>query len=96
MEKEIPKTILVEIPNPIPDRIVIESNIPDKIILEGPAGIPLLLPDEFVLPVKFPDKMPEVELVWRGSPIEVKITMDQIMNKEADGKNCVMIVPCNS
>lgn len=96
MEKEIPKTILVEMPNPIPDRIVIESNIPDKIILEGPAGIPLLLPDEFVLPVKFPDKMPEVELVWRGSPIEVKITMDQIMNKEADGKNCVMIVPCNS
>lgn len=96
MEKEIPKSIIVEMPQPIPERIVVESQIPDKIILEGPEGIPLLLPEEFVLPVKFPDKMPEVELVWRGSPIEVKITMDQIMNKEADGRNCVMIVPCKS
>lgn len=95
MEKEIPKTIIVDIPKPIPERIIVESKIPDKIILEGPAGIPLLLPDEFVLPVKFPDKMPEVELVWKGSPIEVKITMDEIINKDAEGKNCVMIVPCN-
>jgi hypothetical protein len=94
MEKEIPKTIVVDIPKPIPEKIIVESKIPDKIILEGPAGIPLLLPDEFVLPVKFPDKMPEVELVWRGSPIEVKITMDEIINKDSEGKNCVMIVPC--
>jgi hypothetical protein len=94
-EKEIPKTILVEMPKPIPDKIIVESNIPDKIILEGPVGIPLLLPEEFVLPVKFPEKMPEVELVWKGNPIEVKITMDQLIDKESDGKNCVMIVPCN-
>ena len=96
MEKEIPKIILVEMPNLIPSRIVVDSKIPDKIILEGPAGIPLLLPEEFVLPIKFPDKMPEVELVWRGSPIEIKITMDKIIDKEADGTNCVMIIPCKS
>lgn len=95
MEKEIPNTIVVEIPKPIPEKIIVESNIPDKIILEGPTGIPLILPEEFYLPIKFPEKMPEVELVWRGNPIEVKITMDQILDKEADGKNCVMIVPCN-
>lgn len=95
MEKTIPNTIIVEMPKPIPEKIIVESNIPDKIILEGPAGIPLLLPEEFALPVKFPDKMPEVELVWKGSPIEVKITMDQIVNKESDGKQCVMIVPCS-
>lgn len=94
IEKEIPKTILVEMPRPIPEKIVVESSIPDKIILEGPTGIPLLIPDEFALPIKFPDKMPEIELVWRGSPIEVKVTMDEVINKEADGKNCVMIVPC--
>lgn len=94
MERDIPNTILVEMPNPIPEKIIVESEIPDKIILEGPEGIPLLLPEEFVLPVKFPDKMPEVEMVWRGSPIEVKITMDEVLDKEADGKNCVMIVPC--
>jgi hypothetical protein len=96
MEKEIPKTILVEMPKPIPEKIMVESNIPDKIVLEGPEGIPLLLPDDFALPVKFPEQMPEIELVWRGSPIEVKVTMDEITNKDADGKNCVMIVPCKS
>ena len=94
LEKEIPKTIVVEMPNPIPEKIVVESQIPDRIILEGPEGIPLILPDEFVLPVKFPDKMPEVELVWKGSPIEVKVTLDEVLDKEADGRNCVMIVPC--
>jgi hypothetical protein len=94
MEKEIPNTIVVEMPKPIPEKIVVESNIPDKIVLEGPTGIPLLLPEEFALPIKFPDKMPEVELVWKGSPIEVKITMDQIISQEADGRQCVMIVPC--
>jgi hypothetical protein len=93
MEKEIPTTILVEIPEPIPEKIVVESTIPDKIVLEGPESIPLILPEDISVPLTMPEN-PEVEMVWRGSPIEVKITMDEIMDKQADGKNCVMITPC--
>ncbi len=96
-DNQIPNIILVEMPKPIPDRIIVESNIPDRILLEGPIGIPLLLPDDFSLPVKFPDKMPEIELVWKGSPIEVKITMDEILGKDENGnQQCVMIVPCKN
>lgn len=95
MEKEIPNTIVVEMPKPIPERIVVESNIPNKIVLEIPEGIPLLLPSNFELPVKFPDKMPEIELVWKGQPFELKVTMDEIL-KQAEGNKCVMISPCTN
>jgi hypothetical protein len=94
MDREIPNKIVVEMLNPIPDRIFVESNIPNKIILEGPSGIPLLIPDNFFLPIKFPDKMPEIEMVYRGAPVELKITMDQIIDQTADGQNCVKIIPC--
>lgn len=95
MEKTIPESIIVEMPQPIPDTILIEHNLPDKLILEGPASIPLELPENIVLPVKFPDEMPEIEMIYRGAPIEVKITMEEIISKDADGKQCVMIVPCS-
>lgn len=94
MEKTIPDTILIEMPQPIPDTILIEHDLPEKLILEGPASIPLELPEDIVLPVKFPDKMPEIEMIYRGAPIEVKVTMDEIISKDADGRNCVMITPC--
>jgi hypothetical protein len=93
MEKEIPHTILVEMPDPIPEKIVVESTIPDKIILEGPVSIPLELPENISVPLKMPEN-PEVEMVWRGSPVEVKITLDEILDTAADGRNCVMITPC--
>lgn len=92
MEKDIPDRIIVEIPKPIPDRIVVESNIPHTITLEGPVGIPLILPEEFFLPVKFPDVMPSIAV--NVNPVEVKITMDEIIGKTEDGRQCVMIVPC--
>lgn len=94
IEDVIPEKIILEIPKPIPEKIIVESHIPDRIILEGPASIPLSIPDNFGIPLLFPDKMPEMEVVYRGAPIEVKITMDQIMDKNADGQNCVMITPC--
>lgn len=84
----IPERIILEVPTPIPNRIIVESNIPDRIIM-----VPEI-PENFGIPVIFPDKMPEMEVVYRGAPIEVKITMDQIMDKDADGRNCVMITPC--
>ena len=94
VEHDLPTTILVEMPKPIPEKIIVESNIPQTITLEGPDSIPVFVPEDVFIPVKFPDTMPQVEMVWKGSPIEVKITMDQIIDKSAEGKNCVMIVPC--
>jgi len=94
LESDIPERILVEMPEPIPKTITLEHNLPDKIILEGPASIELKIPENLGIPLVFPDEMPEVEMVYRGAPVEVKITMDEILDKEADGRNCVMITPC--
>lgn len=92
--KGIPDKIILEIPKPIPEKIILESNLPDRIILEGPRSIPLEIPENLGIPVIFPDIMPEIPLVYRGAPIELKITMDEIMSKDAEGRNCVMITPC--
>lgn len=94
MEKDIPNKIIVEIPKPIPEKLVIEHNIPSKIALDGPVSIPLTLPENFFLPVKFPDVMPQVEMVYKGSPIELKVSMDEVVSKDAEGKQCFMLVPC--
>jgi hypothetical protein len=94
LESEIPERIIVEMPEPIPEKITLEHDLPDKIILEAPKTIELEIPDGLGIPLILPDEMPEVEMVYRGAPVEVKITMDEILNKEADGRNCVMITPC--
>jgi hypothetical protein len=94
IESTLPERIIVDIPTPIPERIILDaSQLPDKIILEGPLSIPLSMPENFGIPVLFPEKMPEMEIVYRGAPIEVKITMDEILEKSAAG-HCVQIVPC--
>lgn len=94
VENTLPERIIIDMPNPIPDRIAVD--MPDRIILDAPKSIMLEIPENFGIPVLFPDKMPEVEMVWRGAPIEVKITMDQIMAANENGGSCVMIVPCIS
>lgn len=96
LNKAIPERIVIEMPKPIPEKIIIESNIPNEITLIGPQSIPISIPEGIGLPVIFPDVMPEIPLVFRGPPIEFKITMDQIMDKAADNSNCVMIVPCSA
>lgn len=95
LNRAIPDRILVEIPKPIPERIIVESNIPSEIILKGPESIPVHVPEGIGLPVLFPDVMPEIPLVFRGPPVEFKITMDQILDKSGECTNPVMIVPCN-
>ncbi len=94
MDKPIPERIVVEMPEPIPTEILLKHDLPRSIILEAPESIPLSLPENISVPLRFPDEIPPMELVYRGAPIEVKITMDQILDREADGRNCVMIVPC--
>jgi len=96
--RDIPNRILIEMPDPIPDRIIVDAaGIPKSIQVVGfpesiqvvgfPAGIDLLPPKE----------LPPVEMIYTGSPIpiEVKVTMADMMPSTEDGKvNCVMISPC--
>jgi hypothetical protein len=94
IEDTIPERIVVEMPRPIPERIIVESNIPSEITLLAPESIPIHVPKDVFLPVKFPDVMPQLEMVYKGAPIELKITMDELVSKTADGKQCVMLIPC--
>lgn len=93
-DSKIPDRIVVEIPKPIPDRIVLEHNLPSEIILKGPQSIPVFVPEDVFIPVRFPDTMPTLPVTVTLAPVEFKITMDQVPQKTADGRNCVMITPC--
>ena len=94
LSSEIPNKIKLEAVTPIPERIILDaSSLPDKIEVIG-------IPDQIEI-IGFPDSIPltlpenpEVELVYRGSPIEVKVNMDEMLSKDEEGHNCVMITPC--
>jgi len=92
---EVPKSIMLEVPDNFPRSIKLDaSDIPDKIQVVGfPKHIELVGPTEIKLVM--PDK-PEVEMVYRGAPIDVKIQLD--VNRlvgENEKLQCVAIVPCN-
>jgi hypothetical protein len=98
MEKPIPDKISVEMIKPIPTNITVDgSTIPTVISVVGFKDIISIVgfPDGIrLLP---PETMPPVEMVWKGDPIEVKLTMDNLMTVNEDGETkaqCVMIVPC--
>lgn len=95
--EDIPEEILVRMVEPIPTEIFVNaSDMPTELRVTGfPESIKLEIPDDLGIPVLFPEEMPKLEIApYRGAPIELKITMDDIMPKEADGRNCVMITPC--
>lgn len=99
MEHPIPEKILVEMVEPIPHKIILDASgvptslpvtgIPDEIRMVGfPEGIPILFPKE--------EDMPKMELVYKGAPLELKITMDKIISSAMEDENgqCVKIIPC--
>jgi hypothetical protein len=95
MEKPIPEKILVEQVKPIPEEILVKHDIPSELSITGmPESLEITIPENMGIPVIFPDKMPEMELVYKGAPIEMKITMDEMIAQNEDGNNCVMITPC--
>ena len=92
----IPKSLTLEVGKDFPKSIKLDaSEIPDKIQVVGiPKHIELVgdFPSEIKLVM--PDK-PEVELVYKGAPIDVKIQLD--VNRlvgEGEKSQCVAIVPC--
>jgi hypothetical protein len=97
-EQPIPEKILVEMVEPIPSRIILDASgvptslpvtgIPDALYVKGfPDGIPVLFPKE--------EDMPKMELVYKGAPLELKITMDKMISAADDSDApCVRIMPC--
>jgi hypothetical protein len=92
---KIPERIELFVPVKIPEKITIEHNLPSVIRVEG---LPDVIRLEHNLPtfieLKLPEK-PEIELVYKGSPIPVQIQLD--IQKLADDENypCVALIPCH-
>jgi hypothetical protein len=91
------ETVKLELINPLPNSIYLDtSGLPSSIKVEGMIDTIKVegIPD--FLKVQFPEKMPEIDLVYRGGPIEMKLVMDNMITTNEDGTtNCVMLVPCN-
>ena len=92
----LPSTIGLDIPKELPTIKLDTSGIPDKIQVVGiPSAIELIgAPSEIKLVL--PEK-PEIELVYKGAPIDVKINLDiSKLTGENEKAACVAIVPCNN
>lgn len=96
MARDIPNRIVVETLTPIPEHILVKG-IPDELRVVGiPDHIEVTgFPDS--IPVTFPDEMPQIELVYKGAPIEFKVNLQPIVDSETgDPKQCFMLVPCGT
>jgi len=92
--KNLPSSIPIIAPESFPDIKIDATSIPDRIQVVGiPSTIELVgAPSEIKLVL--PEK-PEIELVYKGAPIDVKINLDigRITGENGDAQ-CVAIVPC--
>jgi hypothetical protein len=92
----LPRSIKLEVPDSFPAIKIDASGIPTSIQVVGiPPSIELIgAPSEIRLVL--PDK-PEIELVYKGAPIDVKINLDISRLTGDDGNaQCVAIVPCKT
>jgi PKD repeat protein len=92
---DLPSFIKLSLPDEMPTIKLDTSGIPSQIQVVGiPSTIELIgAPSEIKLVL--PEK-PEIELVYKGAPIDVKINLDINRLTGDDGtQNCVAIVPCN-
>jgi hypothetical protein len=91
----IPNTIKLEMPEIMPVIKIDASEIPDKIKVVGIPSTIELVGAPSAIQLVMPEK-PEIELVYKGAPIDVKINLDMTKITGEDGKaQCVAIVPCN-
>jgi hypothetical protein len=91
----LPSSIKLEVPNVMPTIKIDASGIPEKIQVVGiPSAIELIgAPSEIKLVM--PEK-PEIELVYKGAPIDVKINLDVTKLTGENGEQpCFALVPCN-
>jgi hypothetical protein len=93
---DIPEFIPIKVPEDFPREIFLNASgipkeiqvvgVPSVIQLQGyiPSTIQLLMPEN-----------PEIELVYKGAPIDVKVELDLTkLTGEGNKTNCVSIVPC--
>jgi hypothetical protein len=85
----------LEVPSVFPTIKIDATGIPDKIQVVGiPSAIELVGPSEIKLVL--PEK-PEIELVYKGAPIEVKVNLDvSRLTGEGENAQCFALVPCKS
>ena len=91
---DLPKAIKLEVPENLPSIKIDATGIPTTIQVVGiPSTIELVgAPSEIKLVM--PEK-PEIELVYKGAPIDVKINLDiSRLTGDNDNAQCVAIVPC--
>jgi hypothetical protein len=84
VQEDFPREILLNASG-VPKEIQVVG-VPSVIQLQGyiPSVIQLLMPEN-----------PEIELVYKGSPIDVKVELDLTkLNGDGNKTNCVSIVPC--
>ena len=90
----LPKFIPLQVPDYFPSIKIDASGIPDKIQVVGIPSVIELIGAPSEIKLVLPDK-PEVELVYKGSPIDVKISLDiGRITGENGNAQCVAIVPC--
>lgn len=92
----LPEAIKLEVPENFPASIKLDaSEIPDKIQVVGiPPAIELIGNIPTAIQLVMPEK-PEVELVYKGAPIDVKIQLDvSRLTGDDQHAQCVAIVPC--
>lgn len=91
----LPSSIKLDLADNFPSVFKLEAvGIPEKIQVTGiPSTIELTgAPSEIKLVM--PEK-PEIEMVYKGAPIDVKINLDiSKLTGENENLNCVAIVPC--
>lgn len=95
LEHNLPEVIQLEAPK----NLTIDVNIPDYLSVKGiPDIIEVMGNIPSVIQMVMPEN-PEVEMVYRGSPIEMKISMDtsSLMTEDEEGnkRQCFMLVPCS-
>jgi hypothetical protein len=95
LDGEIPSKITIESITPIPSEILLKTNIPDVLEVKGiPDTIEVIGFPDFI-PLKMPDNA-EIEMVYKGSPIEVKVDLQPVVGDPGEGEQpCFMLTPCN-
>jgi len=90
---DVPLAIRLEMPAYFPSIIFLDaSGIPATIQVTGvPKSIELLHNLPSYIPLVVPENL-EVPLVYKGSPIPIQLTMDNITGE--NGENCFALVPC--
>jgi len=90
----LPKSIPIEVPESFPSIKIDATGIPSQIQVVGIPSVIELVGAPSEIKLVLPEK-PEIELVYKGSPIDVKINLDIGRITGDDGNaQCVAIVPC--